>query len=266
MESVQAKIVATGPEAVTTTKLKSKSKWIYVVIAIIVIVFVILIFRNLSNSKASDSFRRKQWEDGSEVKTKTKNESTTYAASKYKYELPRPGPIPKPLGVWSSPQPPPAVHPRPPMNPQNPSAALKPVFVPQPYSKNSQFSTYSQSQSKVAGASISHANAKRSHSWMVNANQVRDKVENEKADVVVAFLSTGCGHCTEIKPKLEKVAASNTVIPVIGIDISEPGNQSMLQRYPIVGIPTLLKFKDGRVVEEYKGDRSIESLLQFASS
>jgi len=146
-------------------------------------------------------------------------------------------------------------------------ASLAQPFVPEPYNKSQGYTNYSQSQSHLESAAYENktSQSQSNTSLFTNANQLRDKLENARSPLVVAFLSKNCGHCHKLKPILEKACTSHPVIPIVAIDISEPINQPILRRYPIEAIPTILKFKNGSVVDEYRGDRSLQSLLQFAS-
>lgn len=82
--------------------------------------------------------------------------------------------------------------------------------------------------------------------------------------LVVAFTMTGCGHCTHMKPAFMQAASSKPQNAMVIVDTSVC--PKVAERYGIQGFPTIIKFKNGSVVEEYKGDRSLNSLLEFASS
>ena len=73
--------------------------------------------------------------------------------------------------------------------------------------------------------------------------------------VLVDFHATWCGPCKMMAPELQKFAQKNTgKLRVIKIDIDR--NPATAQQFQIQGVPTLMLFKEGKVLWRQSGAMS----------
>jgi thioredoxin len=74
------------------------------------------------------------------------------------------------------------------------------------------------------------------------------EVEQAKGVVVVDFWATWCGPCLAVAPVIEKLAEDYAgKVKVLKLDTD--ANQATAMRLNIRSIPTILLFKDGKVVD-----------------
>ena len=71
---------------------------------------------------------------------------------------------------------------------------------------------------------------------------------------VLDFWAPWCGPCRMLGPIIEELATSNADIAIGKLNVDE--NSESASRYGVRGIPTIIFFKDGEIVDKIVGVKS----------
>jgi thioredoxin 1 len=94
----------------------------------------------------------------------------------------------------------------------------------------------------------------------VTDNTFEEVVLNAELPTVVDFWAVWCGPCKMIAPILEEIAEEHEgQLQVVKLDV-DANNQTAFD-YGVMGIPTLLLFKEGQEVERLVGFMPKDKLL-----
>ncbi len=90
------------------------------------------------------------------------------------------------------------------------------------------------------------------NTFEVTESNFQNEVLNSKEPVLVDFWAEWCGPCKMISPLVDQIATEYAGKIRVG-KLDADAHPDVLMRYNIMGIPTLILFKDGQPVERVTG-------------
>ena len=86
---------------------------------------------------------------------------------------------------------------------------------------------------------------------MIHANKENFDSLISNDVVLVDFFATWCGPCKMLAPVLEELSNDRSLVKIVKVDIDE--SMDLAKRYGIMSVPTLLLFKDGKLIANRVG-------------
>ena len=92
----------------------------------------------------------------------------------------------------------------------------------------------------------------------------QDDISSQSNLVLVDFWAEWCGPCKQISPILEEIANEKDNLNILKLNIDE--NPVTPQKYNVRGIPTLMLFNDGKLIDTKIGSLPKSSLEDWINS
>ena len=100
--------------------------------------------------------------------------------------------------------------------------------------------------------------------YTITDSNFDEEIKNSKVPILVDFWAEWCGPCKQIGPILEEIGeAKKDKLKILKLNIDE--NALTPQKFGVRGIPTLMLFKDGKLVDTKVGSlpkNMLESWLE----
>ena len=93
----------------------------------------------------------------------------------------------------------------------------------------------------------------------ITKENFESEVLKSEKPVLLDFFATWCGPCRMVGPIIEQIAEENEDIKVAKLDVDEL--PEIAKEYRVVSIPTLMVFKEGKVVNQALGAMPKEKIL-----
>ena len=97
----------------------------------------------------------------------------------------------------------------------------------------------------------------------IDENNFKKEVLEAKGVVLVDFFATWCGPCQMLGPVLEKIANSRAEFDIAKIDVDQMSELAV--EYGVEVVPTMVIFKDGKVMKTREGCRSENEIIEEVS-
>ena len=97
----------------------------------------------------------------------------------------------------------------------------------------------------------------------VTTKDFETEVKSASLPVLVDFYAQWCGPCKMMSPVIEKIAENfQQKLKVVKLDTDEA--PEVATEYQILGVPTLIMFKNGQVIDKrvgYMNEKDLESFV-----
>lgn len=97
----------------------------------------------------------------------------------------------------------------------------------------------------------------------INEDNFKTEVLEAEKVTLVDFFATWCGPCQMLAPVLEKISNSRANFDIAKIDIDQLPDLAV--EYGVEVVPTMVIFKNGKVMNKFEGFKSESEIVEEVS-
>lgn len=91
-----------------------------------------------------------------------------------------------------------------------------------------------------------------------------EELTNSEIPILVDYFATWCGPCKMMHPVLEELKQRlGDQVKIIKIDVDIPANRQSVYAYHVQSVPTLMLFKNGKMLWRQSGVVRVEQLEEI---
>jgi thiol-disulfide isomerase/thioredoxin len=98
-----------------------------------------------------------------------------------------------------------------------------------------------------------------------NKKEVNEVIQ-KSPNLTILFYWNMCGHCAALKPTWDKVCKKYNKAndcDVLNVEVSHIKNLKAKYKKGVNGFPTFAKYKNGKKLGEYNGERTFKDISKF---
>ena len=95
----------------------------------------------------------------------------------------------------------------------------------------------------------------------ITKDNFQKEVMESSQPVLLDFWASWCGPCRIVSPVVDEIAAETPGVKVGKVNVEE--QRELVKDFHVMGIPTLMVIKDGKVVKRIMGAKSKKKILSL---
>jgi thiol-disulfide isomerase/thioredoxin len=98
-----------------------------------------------------------------------------------------------------------------------------------------------------------------------NKRDINDIIKTSP-NITILFYWNMCGHCIALKPIWDKVCnkyKNDKNCSILNVELSQIKNLNAKYKKDINGFPTITKYKNGKKIGEYEGERTFKDINKY---